>query len=203
MLFNSLNYLIFFPIVILLYFVIPLRYQKVRNVWLLIASYFFYMNWNARYALLLFASTFITYLAGIGIDRARTKERPVLTKWILGLSFAANLGILFFYKYINFFIGNFNKLLGAAGASQLEPLDILLPVGISFYIFQALGYTMDVYRGKTKATTNLLRYMLFVSFFPQLVAGPIERSTNLLKQFDEPHTFETDRDFLSCSGDCL
>ena len=193
MLFNSLNYLIFFPIVILLYFVIPLRYQKVRNVWLLIASYFFYMNWNARYALLLFASTFITYLAGIGIDRARTKEKPVLTKWILGLSFAANLGILFFYKYINFFIGNFNKLLGAAGAGQLEPLDILLPVGISFYIFQALGYTMDVYRGKTKATTNLLRYMLFVSFFPQLVAGPIERSTNLLKQFDEPHTFETDR----------
>lgn len=193
MLFNSLNYLIFFPIVILLYFVIPLRYQKVRNVWLLITSYFFYMNWNARYALLLFASTFITYLAGIGIDRARTKERPVLTKWILGLSFAVNLGILFFYKYINFFIGNFNKLLGAVGASQLEPLDILLPVGISFYIFQALGYTMDVYRGKTKATTNLLRYMLFVSFFPQLVAGPIERSTNLLKQFDEPHTFETDR----------
>ena len=100
MLFNSLNYLIFFPIVILFYFAIPAKYKEIRNFWLLVASYFFYMNWNARYALLLFASTFITYLAGIGIDRAKVKEKLVLAKWILGLSFAINLGILFFYMML-------------------------------------------------------------------------------------------------------
>lgn len=194
MLFNSLNYLVFFPVVVLLYFAIPEKYQKLRNLWLLIASYYFYMNWNAAYALLLFGSTFVTYLAGLGIDAAGRRENKVLAKWILGAGFVINLGILFFYKYINFFIGNCNRILGMTGAQkQLPILDVLLPVGISFYIFQALGYTMDVYRGKTKATKNLFRYMLFVSFFPQLVAGPIERSGNLLQQFDEVHRFDTDR----------
>lgn len=194
MLFNSLDYLVFFPIVVLLYFAIPAKYLKLRNAWLLLASYYFYMNWNAAYALLLFGSTFITYLAGLWIDAARRKDKTVLAKWILGGSFAVNLGILFFYKYANFFVQNCNRLLGIAGRQERIPaFDILLPVGISFYIFQALGYTMDVYRGKTKATKNLFRYMLFVSFFPQLVAGPIERSDNLLGQFAEKHTFEVDR----------
>lgn len=194
MLFNSLSYLVFFPIVVLLYFAIPGKYLKLRNLWLLIASYYFYMNWNAAYALLLFASTFVTYLAGLFIERAMEKEAPVLAKWVLGGSFVINLSILFFYKYINFFIDNCNRILGMAGGKESLPfLDILLPVGISFYIFQALGYTMDVYRKKTKATRNLFRYMLFVSFFPQLVAGPIERSGNLLGQFDERHTFEVER----------
>lgn len=194
MLFNSLSYLLFFPVVVLLYFAIPGKYQKLRNLWLLIASYYFYMNWNAAYALLLFASTFITYLAGLFIERAMKKEAVVLAKWILGGSFVLNLSILFFYKYINFFIDNCNRILGLAGRRESLPaLDILLPVGISFYIFQALGYTMDVYRGTTKAVKNLFRYMLFVAFFPQLVAGPIERSGNLLGQFDEKHTFDTER----------
>lgn len=193
MLFNSLNYLIFFPIVILFYFVIPAKRKEMRNFWLLIASYFFYMNWNATYALLLFGSTFVTYLAGILIEKAIKKKRGSLAKWVLGISFAINIGILFFYKYINFFIHNMNRILGKIGSDEIAALDILLPVGISFYIFQALGYIMDVYREKIKATKNLFRYMLFVSFFPQLVAGPIERSTNLLKQFDEEHTFDTDR----------
>ena len=193
-LFNSLNYLVFFPAVVLLYFAIPAKYLKLRNVWLLISSYYFYLNWYASYALLLFGSTFITYVAGLLIDAARGKEKPVLAKWILGGGFAVNLGILFFYKYANFFVENCNRILGIAGRQErLGTFDILLPVGISFYIFQALGYTMDVYRGKTKATKNLFRYMLFVSFFPQLVAGPIERSDNLLKQFDEKHTFDADR----------
>ena len=193
MLFNSLNYLIFFPIVILFYFAIPAKYKEIRNFWLLVASYFFYMNWNAAYALLLFGSTFVTYLAGILIEKAIEKENISFAKWILGISFTINIGILFFYKYINFFILNINRILGLRGSNEIGLLDILLPVGISFYIFQALGYTMDVYRQKTKATKNLFRYMLFVSFFPQLVAGPIERSTNLLKQFDEEHRFDTDR----------
>ncbi|MBP3421849.1 MAG: MBOAT family protein [Lachnospiraceae bacterium] len=194
MLFNSFNYLIFFPLVVLFYFVIPIKYTKVRNLWLLIASYYFYMNWNAAYALLLFGSTLVTYLAGILIDKTKQMNRLVAAKWILGGSFAVNLGILFFYKYVNFFGQNINRMLGMAGSDKNIPVfDILLPVGISFYIFQALGYTMDVYRGKTAATKNLLRYMLFVSFFPQLVAGPIERSYNLLGQFDEEHRFDVDR----------
>lgn len=193
MLFNSLNYLVFFPIVVLLYFAIPGKYLKLRNLWLLIASYYFYMNWNAAYALLLFGSTFITYLAGLLIDAAHRKGKPALAKWVLGGSFVLNLGILFFYKYVNFFVENCNRILGMTGGQQRLPLfDVLLPVGISFYIFQALGYTMDVYRGKTEATRNLFRYMLFVSFFPQLVAGPIERSGNLLGQFDEKHSFDVD-----------
>ena len=194
MLFNSLNYLVFFPVVVLLYFAIPEKFLKLRNLWLLVASYYFYMNWNAAYALLLFGSTFITYLAGLCIDASGQKGKTALAKWILGGSFVLNLGILFFYKYANFFVENCNRLLGIAGREeQLPLLDVLLPVGISFYIFQALGYTMDVYRGKTKATKNLFLYMLFVSFFPQLVAGPIERSGNLLKPFEEKHSFDVDR----------
>lgn len=194
MLFNSLNYLVFFPVVVLLYFAIPGKYLKLRNFWLLAASYYFYMNWNAAYALLLFGSTFITYLAGLLIGKARDKGQTTLSKWVLGGSFAINLSILFFYKYINFFLDNCNRILGIAGRSERLPLlDVLLPVGISFYIFQALGYTMDVYRGTTKATKSLFKYMLFVSFFPQLVAGPIERSGNLLGQFDKKHEFDVDR----------
>ena len=162
MLFNSLNYLIFFPIVIMFYFAIPAKLKEIRNFWLLIASYFFYMNWNAAYALLLFGSTFVTYLAGILIEKAIEKENISFAKWILGISFTINIGILFFYKYINFFILNINRILGLRGSNEIGLLDILLPVGISFYIFQALGYTMDVYRQKTKATKNLFRYMLFV-----------------------------------------
>lgn len=194
MLFNSLNYLIFFPVVVLFYFAIPAKYLKLRNAWLLIVSYYFYMNWNAAYALLLFGSTFATYLTGLLLGKAKENGNICLAKWILGIGFVLNLSILFFYKYINFFIENCNRILGIAGRDKSIPLlDILLPVGISFYIFQALGYTMDVYRGETKATKNLFRYMLFVSFFPQLVAGPIERSSNLLGQFDERHDFDADR----------
>ena len=159
MLFNSLNYLIFFPIVILFYFVIPAKRKEMRNFWLLIASYFFYMNWNAAYALLLFGSTFVTYLAGILIEKAIKKKRGSLAKWVLGISFAINIGILFFYKYINFFIHNMNRILGKIGSDEIAALDILLPVGISFYIFQALGYIMDVYREKIKATKNLLHLL--------------------------------------------
>lgn len=191
MLFNSAQYLVFFPVVVLFYFALP---YKLRNFWLLFASYFFYMQWNAKYAVLLFLSTFITYISGLCIDRAMEKQRKTIAKLSVAGSFLLNLGILVFFKYSNFLIENVNRLCRLFGQEgQLRELDILLPVGISFYIFQALSYTVDVYRGKMKATRNLFRYALFVSFFPQLVAGPIERTGNLLKQFDEKHHFDVDR----------
>lgn len=178
MLFNSLEFLIFFPIVLLIYFVIP---KKVRYIWLLITSYYFYMCWNAAYSLLLLSSTLVTFAAGLLIEKS--KENIRLKKWVVAGSLIINFGILFYYKYAMFVVDSVETVLSKIGITiQPIELDILLPVGISFYIFQAVGYTMDVYRGKLQAEKNPLRYALFVSFFPQLVAGPIERSTNLLTQ---------------------
>lgn len=191
MLFNSIDYLIFFPIVVLCYFIFP---QKFRNAWLLIVSYFFYMNWNAKYALLLAGSTVITYAASLFIAHFKEKKQLTFAKLSMFVCVFLNLGLLFYFKYANFFVENLNRVLSVLHMDrQLPGFDILLPVGISFYIFQALGYTIDVYRGKVKATRNLFRYALFVSFFPQLVAGPIERSDNLLPQFDEKHEFDVER----------
>lgn len=178
MLFNSLSFLIFFPIVLLIYFVIP---KKIRYIWLLIASYYFYMCWNVKYALLLLISTVITYSAGLIIGWK--EQKTWIKKLVMAGSLISNFGILFFFKYFDFALSGVEKLLGKFGVIFETPqLDILLPVGISFYIFQAVGYTVDVYREKIDRERNPLRYALFVSFFPQLVAGPIERSTNLLSQ---------------------
>lgn len=191
MIFNSVSYLLFFPIVVLFYFALP---YKMRNFWLLVVSYFFYMNWNAKYAILLAGSTLVTFVCSLMVSHFRDQDRPVLAKWSLAGSFVINIGILFIFKYSGFFAENINRLIGALGQGErIAALDVVLPVGISFYIFQALSYTMDVYRGEIKATKNLLRYALFVSFFPQLVAGPIERSKNLLAQFEERHKFDVDR----------
>lgn len=180
MLFNSFNFLLFFPIVVLIYFVFP---KKARYIWLLFASYYFYMSWNAKYALLIALSTGITWVSGLLLDKASSIRQK---KWTVALSFLSNLGILFFFKYFDFAIDNLNRLLAHTGLAMIDnPFDIILPVGISFYTFQALSYTMDVYRGDIAAEKNPLRYALFVSFFPQLVAGPIERSENLLNQLKE------------------
>ena len=180
MLFNSIDFLVFFPVVTLIYAVIP---KKIRCLWLLIASYYFYMCWNARYAILIALSTFITYMAGLLIEKLESRAAK---KWAVIGGFAANLGILFFFKYFGFALNNVNKLLVHLSIQTIQnPFDILLPVGISFYTFQALGYVVDVYRGECKAERNLLQYALFVSFFPQLVAGPIERSKNLFRQIHE------------------
>lgn len=190
MLFNSYSFMIFFPIVVMIYFVIP---KKKRYLWLLFSSYFFYMGWNPRYALLIALSTVITYVSGILLEDMESSQVVGLLKGntikakkvVVACSFIANLGILFFFKYFNFMLENINSLLLRFGCSVVEkPFDIVLPVGISFYTFQALSYTMDVYRGDIKAEKNILRYALFVSFFPQLVAGPIERSKNLLYQLN-------------------
>lgn len=189
MLFNSFNFLIFFPIVVCITFIIP---KKVQYIWLLIASYYFYMNWDAKYALLLLFSTFITYLSGLVIDyEVKHKNSTVKKKWIVAISFIINLSILFFFKYFNFTMETLNTALNALNIElPLPQISVLLPVGISFYIFQALSYTMDIYRGDVEAEHNFLKYALFVSFFPQLVAGPIERSKNLLRQINKTHSFK-------------
>lgn len=183
MLFNSLSFLLFFPIVLLIYFVIP---KKTRYIWLLVTSYYFYMCWNAEYALLLLASTGVTYLAALFIDR--WKDKPFRKKMMVACSLILNFGILFFFKYFDFAFSTLESVLTKVGIAFQRPvIDVLLPVGISFYIFQAVGYTIDVYREKLEPENNFLRYALFVSFFPQLVAGPIERSTNLLPQLQKVH----------------
>lgn len=195
MLFNSIDFLLFFPLVTAVYFLLS---HRARWVWLLAASYYFYMCWNARYALLIALSTLITYLSGLLIHRAEAvpheKRRRRRKKLWVFLSFAANLAILFFFKYFDFFLDNLSAALSVAGIALKRPaFDVVLPVGISFYTFQALSYTVDVYRGEVEPERNPFRYALFVSFFPQLVAGPIERSKNLLGQFYERHDFDPDR----------
>ena len=192
MLFNSLDFLLFFPVVTLLYFAIPKRW---RYLWLLAASYYFYMCWNPAYALLMLTSTVITYASGLLLGRAEKigdpDKRIRRKKLWVGLSFTSNLLILCTFKYLTFLLENLARVLGWAGVAMAVPrIDLLLPVGISFYTFQALSYTMDVYRGDIGPEPNFLRYALFVSFFPQLVAGPIERSGSLLKQLQEEQSFD-------------
>ena len=192
MLFNSIEFLVFFPIVVLVYFVIP---KKIKYLWLLVASYYFYMCWNARYALLILLLTVITYVSGILIEKVKDSsyemaKQTVLKKWIVACSFVINLGILFYFKYINFALTTLSSVFAKIHIQLNVPVfDVILPVGISFYTFQALSYTIDVYRDEVYAEKNFFRYALFVSFFPQLVAGPIERSKYLLKQMANPKKF--------------
>ena len=186
--FNSLEFMGFFPVVLFIYFVIP---RKLRTIWLLAASYFFYMNWNAKYALLIGISTVVTYWCGVQLERVNaTGGEDSRKKRILVAGLVINLLILAVFKYANFgldTIDNLEQLLGIGSLGRR--LDIMVPVGISFYTFQALGYIIDVYRGDVAAEHNFIRYALFVSFFPQLVAGPIERSKNLLGQINDVENF--------------
>ena len=188
MLFNSVQFALFFPLVVVLYFALP---QRRRWMLLLAASYWFYMAWKPAYVVLLLAATLINYWAGLkmGATESAAARRTYL---VTGLG--ASLGILFFYKYFNLFNDTLRDLLGSAGVGYGVPdLDLLLPVGISFYTFQTLSYTIDVYRGERDPEPHLGIFALYVSFFPQLVAGPIERSTRLLPQFFEKHEFEYGR----------
>lgn len=179
MLFNSVPFLFFFPIAVCLFYLVP---KKWRYLWLLVISYFFYMCWNPQYIILLAVSTFVTWLSGnlISVWKNRSQKNG---KWVVAGSFLINLSILAFFKYTPFILENVTQLCNMLGIGVAQPrFDIILPVGISFYTFQALSYTVDVYRGTISPERNLLKYALFVSFFPQLVAGPIERSDNLLRQ---------------------
>lgn len=177
MLFNSFDFLVFFPITLIVYFFMPAKW---RYLWLLITSYYFYMGWNPKYAVLIGLSTAATYVSGLLLENTEKK------KMVVWFCVCFNLGILFFFKYFDFALGNVNRVLDLLHIQIIEkPFDVILPVGISFYTFQALSYTIDVYRGEIKAEKNFFRYALFVSFFPQLVAGPIERSKNLLREIVE------------------
>lgn len=193
MLFNSIEFLIFFPVVVLIYFAIP---QRIKNIWLLIASYYFYMCWNAKYALLILLSTIITYISGLLLEKFKNKEwdekkKRTYKRTVVMLSFFLNLTILFYFKYVNFALNITTKIFAYMNVQLSVPqFDIMLPVGISFYTFQALSYTMDVYREEIYAEKNFFKYALFVSFFPQLVAGPIERSKNLLRQLEVSRKFD-------------
>ncbi len=186
MLFNSVEFILFFPLVCLIYFLLP--GIKSRNCLLLLASYYFYMCWEPVYALLLLSSTGITYLSALCVERFNQSRWK---KWALVIGLIINFGILFFYKYYEFVGSLITGLFAVLHIGIHVPqLDLLLPVGISFYIFQAVGYSVDVYRGTIKAERNFVVYALFISFFPQLVAGPIERAKNMLPQFREKHKFE-------------
>ena len=188
MLFNSVQFLLFFPAVCLLYFPLP---QALKKPWLLVCSYYFYMCWDARFALLIAVSTLSTWGCGFLLERSK---RPKARKWALAADLVINLGILFLFKYFDFFSGSIASLLGGFGIVY-RPLLLgwTLPVGISFYTFQALGYSIDIYRGDIPHEKNLLNYALFVSFFPQLVAGPIERAANFLPQLHERKYFDERR----------
>lgn len=186
MLFNSLQFLLFFPLVCIIYFI--LRNNKSRIPFLLIASYYFYMNWNPAYAILILTSTLLTYLCGIFVENHKNEKHK--KKLFLTISLIINFSILFIFKYFNFINDSIFAIMEYFGIRWNVPnLNVLLPVGISFYTFQAVSYSIDVYRGTIKAEKNFITYALFVSFFPQLVAGPIERAQNLLPQFHEEHKF--------------
>lgn len=190
MLFNSFEFLFFFPVVCIIYFL--LKNNRWRIPYLLIASYYFYMNWKPVYAVLIMTSTLLTYLCGLLVERHADNKRK--KKTFLIISLVLNFFILFVFKYFNFINESVFSLLELVGIRWTVPnLDVLLPVGISFYTFQAVGYSIDVYRGTIKAERNFMTYALFVSFFPQLVAGPIERAKNLLPQFHEEHVFDYNR----------
>ena len=183
MLFNSFGFWLFYAVVFTLYYRLQHRAQ---NVLLLVASYFFYGCWDWRFLGLIALSTLIDYAMGQGIDRS---ESPRIRKLCLATSMIANLGILAFFKYYGFFAQELDVLFRSIGVPLMLPtLHIILPVGISFYTFQTMSYSIDVYRGDVKATRNLLDFAVYVSFFPQLVAGPIERAKHFLPQVIEPRT---------------
>ena len=179
MLFNSFEFFLFLPLVLGLYYVLRPRAQ---NAMLVLASYFFYGWWDWRFCGLLAVSTIVDYACGLGIAKYPGRKKAMVTVSVL-----VNLGILGFFKYFNFFIDSAGVLLARFGLEpNLPTLRIILPVGISFYTFQTMAYTLDVYRGRMAPTRSLLDFALYVAYFPQLVAGPIERATHLLDQFARP-----------------
>jgi len=187
MLFNSFQFLIFFPVVTALYFLFP---HRIRWALLLLASCVFYMAFIPAYILILAATIVVDYFAGIYIAESEGKRR----KWLLILSIVTNVGFLAFFKYFNFFGANLNALAEFLHWNySIEALAIVLPVGLSFHTFQAMSYTIEVYRGVQKPERHFGIYALYVMFFPQLVAGPIERPQNLLHQFREEHTVDLAR----------
>jgi D-alanyl-lipoteichoic acid acyltransferase DltB (MBOAT superfamily) len=188
MLFNSLDFAIFLPIVFLLYWFVAQKNLKLQNALLVLVSYVFYGWWDWRFLSLIIFSTVVDYLIG---QRLRAEDKQSKRKALLWTSIIVNLGFLGFFKYYNFFLENFVDAFSLFGMQiNANSLNIILPVGISFYTFQTLSYTIDVYKKKLEPTKDFIAFSAFVCFFPQLVAGPIERATNLLPQFYKKRTFE-------------
>ena len=188
MLFNSLDFAVFLPIVFLLYWFVANKNLKLQNTLIVVSSYIFYGWWDWRFLSLIIFSTLVDYTIG---QKLRTENRQSKRKVLLWMSIIVNLGFLGFFKYYNFFLENFVDAFSLFGMQiNANSLNIILPVGISFYTFQTLSYTIDVYRKKLEPTQDFIAFTAFVCFFPQLVAGPIERATNLLPQFYKKRTFE-------------
>ncbi len=191
MLFNSIDFAIFLPIVFILYWFVTNKNLKLQNFLIVAASYLFYGWWDWRFLSLILFSTLIDYSIGRRLSNEKNQTKRKVLLWT---SLLVNLGFLGFFKYYNFFLDNFVTAFSFFG-HQINPqgLNIILPVGISFYTFQTLSYTIDVYKRKLKPTKDFIAFAAFVSFFPQLVAGPIERATNLLPQFYKKRTFDYDK----------
>jgi D-alanyl-lipoteichoic acid acyltransferase DltB (MBOAT superfamily) len=188
MTFISIEFVALFFAVFLLYFQLPFRW---RNPLLLVASFVFYMWWRPEYVVLILFSVTVDYFVAFGLERSGGRERR---RFLLVISIVTNLGLLFFFKYFAFAADSVRALLGIVHVDWTPPvLDLVLPVGISFHTFQALSYTIDVYRGQMPVERNLFKLWLYVMFFPQLVAGPIERAKRLLPQFEEKHEFDAAR----------
>ena len=188
MLFNSVEFIVFLIIVFATFWIIPREKINWRNSILLISSYFFYGWWDWRFLALIFFSSIIDFLVGYQLGYTRSKAKR---KALLAFSMVINLGLLGFFKYYNFFLESFVESFRFFGqAPDISRLNIILPVGISFYTFQTMSYTIDIYRDKINPTKNLLGFLTFVSFFPQLVAGPIERASHLLPQFFQKKVFD-------------
>ena len=186
MLFNSLKFMVFLPAVLVLYWALPHRFRKYL---LLAASYYFYMCWKPEFIVLILFSTAVNYFCALCIRRYPGAKKPMLIADLI-----VNFGLLFFFKYLNFFGETLTALCRAVSIPFTAPaLDIILPVGISFYTFQTLSYTIDVYRGKMEPERDFITFALFVSYFPQLVAGPIERADNLLPQLKKEQVFRYDQ----------
>jgi D-alanyl-lipoteichoic acid acyltransferase DltB (MBOAT superfamily) len=191
MLFNSVAFAVFLPVVYVLYWALPGKHTRARNSLLLLASYFFYGFWDWRFLSLIFLSSLVDYWVGLGL--AGEDRSPRARRALLVTSLVVNLGLLGTFKYFGFFVESFGELVSSFGLQpHLPSLRLVLPVGISFYTFQTLSYTIDVYRKEIPATRDALAFFTFVSFFPQLVAGPIERARDLLPQFLTTRHFDSE-----------
>lgn len=188
MLFNSIDFAVFLPIVFLIYWFPCRKYLKAQNLLIVVSSYIFYGWWDWRFLTLVIISTAVDYVVGRGLGYVKNFQSRRLLLWI---SILVNLGFLCFFKYFNFFIDNFILAFSFFGRSvNISSLHIIVPVGISFYTFQTLSYSIDIYKNKIEPSRDVVAFAAYVSFFPQLVAGPIERATNLLPQFFSERRFD-------------
>jgi len=191
MLFNSIDFAIFLPIVFILYWFVFQKNLKAQNIFLIIVSSVFYAWWDWRFLSLLFILIIVSYFVGLALIHQDSSNKR---RTLFLISILVNVGVLGFFKYYNFFVDSFNSAFTILGTGiNLTSLNIILPLGISFYIFKILGYSIDVYNRKLKPEKDFIAFSAFVSFFPQLLAGPIERATNLLPQFNKRRIFEYDK----------